>query len=389
MRSRSYFLNMSYFPGENTTLNRKPPAEQDFIKMLTHGGGEVDLPPVKLTLDAEMTEAIHNIHQRIDGVIKAKWGDKEALFVFEYKGASTPRIQEMVVAQVRSYSKLLGLPPMIIVPHLSEEALRELDRSEMSGVDLCGNGLLITDDFRYWRSGQPNRYKDTRPIRNPFSSDSSIFARCFLLRGYFSSLMELGQFAQKHTFEPYPAFTSKALTQGTASKVIQTLIGQLVVRKVGNGLELLDRKRLLTLLRRGYRRNELPRVIGSSLLSPEKIWEILKNERTHGSLRAVTTGLSSAGHYKALSGVGRLALYVDDLNAATASLQIQAGKAFANIELLEDRKNVVYFDAREEGDRLWASPIQTWMELTTGGPREQEAAEEIERMLLTKEEHYR
>ena len=123
-------------------------------------------------------------------------------------------------------------------------------------------------------------------------------------------------------------------------------------------------------------------VIGSSPFSPEKIWEMLKEERIHGTLRAVTTGLSSAGHYKALSGVGRLALYVNDLNAATTCLQIRTGKAFANVELREDRKNAVYFDAREEGDRLWSSPVQAWLELATGGPREQEAADEIERALL-------
>lgn len=348
---------------------------------------EIKLPPVQLTLLPEEAQ-VPQRDQKIDGILSAKWGGKEALFVFEYKGASTPRVQEAALAQVRLYSDLLGLPPVIIVPYLSEEALHELDRNETGGVDLCGNGLLIAENFRYWRSGQPNRYKDTRPIRNPFHGDSSIFARCFLLRDNFSSLAELGQFAQERAFSAYPAFRSKALTQGTASKVIQTLVNELAVRKVGGGLELQDRKRLLMLLRKGYRRTEPPKVIGASLLSPEKVWEILKDERHYGALRAVATGLSSAGHYKALSGVGRLGLYVSDLNAATTSLQIRAGKAFANIELYEDRKNAVYFDAREEGDRLWASPIQTWMELITGGPREQEAAEEIERMLLAKQGDY-
>ena len=378
-----YFLNMNNFPSENIVSNKKPPTEQDFIKMLAHG--DVKLPPIQLTFHSEETTRIDNIGQRISGFIKAKWSEKETLFVFEYKGASTPRVQELAMAQVLFYSNLYKLPPLIVVPYLSEEALRGLNQSGMSGVDLCGNGLLIAKDFRYWRSGQPNGYKDNRPIKNPFYNDSSIFARCFLLCDHFSSLTELGEFAQKHTFSAYPGFKSKALTQGTASKVIQTLIDEFAVQRVGRGIELQDRKRLLLLLRRGYRRHELPKVIGSSPLSPEKIWEMLKDERTHGSLRAVATGLSSAVHYKALSGGGRLALYVSDLNAATASLRIRTGKAFANIELIEDRKNIVYFDAREEDDKLWASPIQTWIELATGGPREQEAAQEIEHMLWVKQ----
>jgi hypothetical protein len=375
------FLNSMEFPNENIAENKKPPTEYELLGMLERG--EVKLPPVQLTLHQDVVRVPQ--HQ-IDGCLKAQWGGLDAVFVFEYKATNTPRVQETAIAQVNLYAHQLGLLPLVVLPYLSEVALAELDRSETSGIDLCGNGLLIAKNFRFWRSGQPNRYKDTRPIRNPFHGDSSIFARCFLLRDHFSSLLDLGKFAQDRTFDAYPAFRQKALTQGTASKVVQSLVDELTVRKVDSGLELQDRRRLLTLLRRGYRRTEPPKVIGSSLLSPEDIWYAVQEERIHGgSFRAVATGLSSAGYYKALSGSGRLGLYVSNLNAATTRLQIRTGKAFANIELHEDRKNTVYFDAREDGGKLWASPIQTWLELAAGGPREQEAAEQIERTLLNQE----
>ena len=364
---------------DNNEHEAKPtPRHQEILSLLQRG--EIRLPPTEITL-YEAEPLIKNSHHRPGGILRVGWKRSESLFVFEYKAVNTPRIQAGAIAQVNLYANLMALPPLIIVPYLSEEALLELERSNTSGVDLCGNGLLIGDSFRYWRSGQPNLYTDSRPIRNPFYGDSSLFARCFLLRDRFASLQELQQFAHERTFAAYPAIKPTGLTQGTASKVVQALADELVVRRDGSGLHRQDRGRLLTLLRRGYRKPDPPRVIGSSPLSPERVWELLNEERQHGSLRAVATGLSSAGHYKALSGTGRLGLYVSDLNAAATLLQVRTGRAFANIEIAEERKNLVYFDARHEGHRLWASPIQTWLELRAGGPREQEAAEILEHLL--------
>jgi hypothetical protein len=368
------------FPAGNRQEYRKLPDGQAVLEMLRRE--ELELPPVRLAL-LNPSAALLNRDDGMDGLLRAQWGGVDALYVFTYKAASTPRAQEAAIARVRAdtYHRL-GTQPLVIVPHLGEEALRELDRTGTSGIDLCGNGLLIAENFRFWRSGQPNRYKDARPIRQPFVGDSSIFAKCFLLRDHFPSLLELGRFAKDRTFGTYPALRAEGLTQGTASKVVQSLVDELIVRKVGSELILQDRKRLLVLLQRGYRRTEPSTVVGATLLSPEHVWDALKEERTFGSLRAVATGLSSAGHYKALSGGGRLQLYVSDINYATTRLALRTGKAFANIELHEDRKHAVYFDAREEGAMLWASPIQTWLELATGGPREQEAATAIEQMLL-------
>jgi hypothetical protein len=369
---------MAEFPNENIDNNRKPPLEHEVLAMLERG--EVELPQVELKLDKEMMQ--ENTNKRIDGFLKVRWRNKSATFLIEHKSTYTPNVLEEAIAQAQHYSKQFNLPPLIIVPYLSEESLSHLEDTETSGIDLCGNGILVADDFQFWRSGQPNRYKDTRPIRNPFHGDSSIFARCFLLRDQFSSLRDLVDFAQKRTFGTYPAYQAHAVTQSTASKVVQALIEDLTVRKSGGKLVTQDKWRLLKLLRQGYRNVESLTVTGTSLLSPEQIWEALREERTDGSLRAVATGIPSANYYQVLSGVNRLAFYVDDLSAASRKLQICPGKAFANIELHEYKKNAVYFDARLDGAKLWASPIQTWLELMDKGPREQEAATEIEQMLL-------
>lgn len=59
---------------------------------------------------------------------------------------------------------------------------------------------------------------------------------------------------------------------------------------------------------------------------------------------------------------------------------------FPNLQLIEEKSDVVYFDARQEGVARWASPIQAWLELSLGGPREREAAQSLEMALLKGQE---
>jgi hypothetical protein len=272
---------------------------------------------------------------------------------------------------------------LVILPYLSEDALRNLERHAVSGVDLCGNGLFIAPDFYLWRSGYPNLYKDARPIQNPFKGESSIFARCFLLRSKFGSLAELQEFARSRLLIVEKRGEAGRLALSTASKVARALSDELIVSRKGNSLILQDPGRLLSHLRRSAERKaERSFVVGKTPLDTENIWERLDGLRREGALRSVMTGLSSAGHYRLLSGLETPRLYVSDLRKACEVLEIKQGRGFANIHLYEDRKNLVFFDARSENRILWSSPIQTWLELATAGPREQEAADEMEHLLL-------
>jgi hypothetical protein len=75
-------------------------------------------------------------------------------------------------------------------------------------------------------------------------------------------------------------------------------------------------------------------------------------------------------------------MYVDNLAAASELLSVTEGRAFANIELIETRRNLAFFDCREDGAIRWASAIQTWLELAQGGAREWEAAQDLARLCL-------
>lgn len=94
-------------------------------------------------------------------------------------------------------------------------------------------------------------------------------------------------------------------------------------------------------------------------------------------MRYVATGDGSAGWYRLLSSGEKLSLYVDDLQKATSLLEIKESHVFPNVELIEEESEPFYSDARVEGAVRWASPIQTWLELSLAGPREREVAKTL------------
>ncbi len=317
----------------------------------------------------------------VDAVVEARWKDRVVRYAGEVTTLSTPKSIQAAVLKSKQISEELNLFPLIIVPYLREEKIKELESQNVSGLDLNGNGVLIGPDFSIWRTGNPNQFRDAVALRNIYSGDSSIFVRCFLLQDKFASLQNLRGHAEQNTRFRGGAVGSP-LRLGTASKVVEILVQDLLVRKGEGEICLVDSRRLMENLVKGYKPRSSKTVLGKTQLAESEVWKRLAQLNIEQGNRYAASGIASAGYYKVLSGVGRLSLYVDDIAPLLQILEIKEGRTFANIELIEAEKNLPYFDLREEGDALWASPIQTWLELAQGGPRESEAASAMAESIL-------
>ena len=322
---------------------------------------------------------------RPNGIVKLSWHGHTQEYVCEYRTRSTPKLVETTVASLKSYSSENVLPPLIIVPYLSEERLEALERENVSGADLSGNGVLRFGESILWRSGRPNLYRESQTIRNVYRGSSSIFARCFLLRAEYQSLSSLYEFAlsrfdmgRVHVMGDGPK-----LTLGTASKVIDQLQEELIVQKSRRSLTVIDADRLLENLRVNYAPRPALRREGKTNSTPQGVWNSLSLFERNSAIgnqdtkRCVATGLGSAAKYRVLSGPDTLSLYVSDLGAAAEAIGMRETRVFPNVELIENKEDLAYFDARWQGNEAWASPIQTWIELASGGPREREAAQAL------------
>lgn len=312
-----------------------------------------------------------------DALVEVAWADQRESFVVEMKTSSQPLMLDRAIVQAERMAQQFGQKPLIFVPYLSEQSLRDLEKRRVSGIDMVGNAVILCDSFRVWRSGAPSPYRESRPLQNPYRGDSSIFVRCFLLQPRFESLTSLRDFALT-LYDPDSRAKAEPLQLGTASKVVQALTDEMIVMKDKEYIRLVDPRRLLTNLQRRYRRPDSPTLVGKSPFGREEIWNRLADWRLDQHGRYVASGSASAGYYGVLFGEDRLRLYVDDLRSAADVLQVSEGRAFANIELIEERKGLVYFDAMGEGSVRWASMIQTWLELAqSGGAREREASESL------------
>ena len=60
------------------------------------------------------------------------------------------------------------------------DAIGRLEETGVSGLDLCGNGIVIVKgELLVVRSGLPNRFPRSEPIRNVYRGDSSLVGRAF------------------------------------------------------------------------------------------------------------------------------------------------------------------------------------------------------------------
>ncbi len=357
----------------------KPPGEGEILALLKKG--EVLLSPVSLHLLESGNSSEHAL--KPDGIVEASWQGAVLRYVFEYKGQNTPKVIDVAISQAMRYSQNMGMLPLVIVPYLSEEQLRLLEAQQVSGFDLCGNGVLMGPGLLLWRSGSPNRYKNSQPIKNIYRGMSSVFARCFLLRSEFSSLTELREFALSRLMAEASQSGSDSvqLVKSTASKVVQALEEERFLVKEKGNLRLTDPEGLLRKLKENFSQVKSDRLEGKTALSIDEIWQRLQATSSR-PIRAVATGTSSATRYGVLSSPEKTSLYVSDLKAAEELLEVRTTRAFPNIEIVEAQDDLVYFDARRNGEALWASPIQTWLELSAGGPRERQAALSLETALL-------
>jgi hypothetical protein len=202
--------------------------------------------------------------------------------------------------------------------------------------------------------------------------------RAFLLKTEFPSLTALRAFVLERFLPANGISTEQQLAKGTVSKVVQTLEEERIVLRNEAGVRLISPALLLENLRLNYVRPRGRRIEGKMSIAFPEACALLQE----AGVRAVVTGSGSAGRYGLLSGPAKLSLHVDDFEKAETRLQITPGRVFPNIELVEETDDLVYFDARSEETIRWASPLQTYLELSHSGPREKEAAQTLEFLLL-------
>lgn len=332
--------------------------------------GAVLLPPLVVR-----SCKVLGAQEKADARVELVWLDEAEgfRFVVEVKARATPQIIQLAMSQARAAARE-GEWPMIQVPFLSPERLGELERGKVSGVDLCGNGVVVVPG-RLWvvRSGAPNQYRDSRPLNNPYRGRSAMVARMLLQRPRWESLSELAAAIQ---------VAGAALSLPQASKAVQAMGEDLMVSKSAGAITLREPLRLLDKLGSEWRK-PLVRARQALRLPPSTDWA--RALSSNALLKWATTGESSVTRYVMFSQGGPRRVAVSSLSLAMTLLGgiPEPVSNFADIELLEtDAPGCFFCNETDEQGIRWASRLQTWLELQSGDPRQQDAAKELRVQLL-------
>lgn len=301
-------------------------------------------------------------------------GDAEGFrFAVESKSRSTPEAIRSAILKATS-AVVAGEWPMIQVPYLSPDRLGELEKSEVSGVDLCGNGIVVIPGRLYVvRSGRPNQYRDSRPLNNPYRGRSAMVARMLLQSPQWSSLTELAAAIET---------AGAKLSLPQVSKAVHAMKEDLIVVKSAGCITLIDPLRLLDKLGSEWRK---PNIQSRQAIRIPSEGDWVRALSSNSLLKWAVRGESSVGHYTMFSQGGPRLLAV---SSAPLAMTLLNGKreqvpSFADVELIETDAPDFYFgnEIDEQGIR-WASRLQTWLELKAGDPRQQDAAQDLRTQIL-------
>ncbi|MEI6423845.1 MAG: hypothetical protein WCP55_16635 [Lentisphaerota bacterium] len=300
-------------------------------------------------------------------------------FLAEVMPLATPRNLNLAIQELRKIISNRGNDwyPMIIAPFLSPERLDELQKVEISGLDLSGNCVVnLPGRLFVFRTGKANSYPQSSTLVNPYTGRSSLVCRMFFLHPEWKSLKSMVQTINEKNGN---------ISMGQASKALDILCEELLVAKNPGCIKIVEAQRLLDNLVQNYK---TPKSLSVQSLKLETglIWQERLNR---GGLRWAVSGVTSARHYSSLGESGPMRVYVSDLRKALENLGGAPEKIshFADLELIYTDDPCVYFDARPEIDGIvWASKIQTFLELIKGDARQREVAQSLRKQILL--EHY-
>jgi hypothetical protein len=320
---------------------RKSPTESEVRVWLEDG--RLTLPPLRFEL--RKIQPKYSKTRSWDFEVEARWDDESAIFAVEYKSLFTPKAFEEALSQCR----LVALPkkccPLLMLPFLRLSQLEKLENAGISGVDWCGNGVVIVPDrFRVFRSGGPNQFATWSPIKNIYRKNTSTVARVLLTSSQFSSVGEILTGVNRR--DVLALTTGKTpVTMGTVSKALKQLEEELIVER-GQHVRLLQADKLLDQLQQNYEPPKAKPVRLKVDCAFDQLPRLLSATIAKRAAPLVATGLSSVARYATMQREEILSLYCPDARRVQPLLAGRETDRFPNVELIETVEQPLYFDAR-------------------------------------------
>ena len=304
--------------------------------------------------------------------------------VAEIAPVSTPQNILRRARQLADYfgkAKKTNMVPLVIAPYIGAKQAKILADKGISWIDLSGNiSVRVSNRVYIERTGKPNRFPDTAPIKKIFQGTSSLVSRALLLQPEgFTSLYEMVDFINNRNAK---------ITLSTVSKVLKILDEELLINKGESLISVADPEKLLEKLAEGYknstkrkRRNSYRFVIENiQQLSPGLVGEC-KDYLAYGFYAAQIKGLAVTD---------KMTIFVKDIE----QFRRKAEEKWVSITVDEEFGNVIITETNDPG--VWFNPdwrlidsvvgdIELYLEMIADTPRGPKIAEQLKRRILQKD----
>jgi len=274
-------------------IKRKIPNQKEMVNLLR--SGKVVLPPLSFRVLKDKPEKTKAIG--FDVLVEASWRGSTVRFAVGCKALSTPKVFKTGLNLLKTETLPRGCSPLLFLPFLSEQQLKELEQEQISGIDLCGNGVVVVPGkFAIFRSGGENRFSSSAPIKNIYRKNSSMVARVFLSCPGYETVQEVcGEVNRRNIL--VERWNKTPMSLSTVSKSLKALEEDLIIDRKET-IRLLQPDKLLEKLSQNYSSSNIKDRIRMKVQSEAgTLRQLLRRQSQELSLPIVAAGTSSVGRY--------------------------------------------------------------------------------------------
>lgn len=268
--------------------------------------------------------------------------------------------------------------PLVIAPYIGAKQAKILADRDISWIDLSGNmSVRVSNRIYIERTGKPNRFPDSAPIKKIFQGTSSLVSRALLLKPEgFSSLYEIADFIIARNGN---------IRLPTVSKVLKVLDEELLINRRKSLVTVADPQKLLDRLAEGYKNSTERRRRNTYRFAIRDIQQ-LSSGVTSECRDYLACGFYAA-QIKGLALTDKITIFVKDADqfrrkAAEKLVSITPDAEFGNLIITETSDPGVWFNPKWQVIDSVVDDIELYLEMTVDTPRGPKIAEQLEQHIL-------
>ncbi len=288
--------------------------------------------------------------------------------VAELSPVSSPKMildKSRILRNVLYESPNRKVIPLIVAPYIGKKQSELLLEEGVSWIDLSGNMLIrVPPNIYIERSGKPNRYPDSAPIKKVFQGTSSLVSRALLLnpRG-FSSLYEIVNFINDRNGN---------ITLATVSKVLKSLEEDLLITKERSLISVKRPEELLGQLAEGYSDYKRRRRDRQFRYDVENVGELCR------MFYEDQVDYAYCGFYaakiKGLAVTDQVSMFIKSSEQARKAFRLDSSnisrdEEFGQLCLIETKNPCVWFNLQREPFENVVDDLELYLEMMIDTPR--------------------